>query len=214
MKVMILAAGAGKRLLPLTAITPKPLLPVRGTPLIERLILQLRSGGFTAVVVNLFHLGEQIANHLGDGSRLGVQISYSRETRELETGGGIVQALPFLGDAPFLIVNGDNLTDFDFRLIPTELGSDQIHLVLAPRPQWRTKGDFVFKQGRVIERGDSHVYCGIAVVQPELFANAPTTPFSWNELMFKAVASGHVSGQLHLGEWLDVSTPEQYASVC
>ena len=129
MKVLILAAGAGKRLLPLTASTPKPLLPVRGTPLIERLIQQLRLGGFSDFVVNLFHLGEQIATHLGDGSRLGVDISYSRETRELETGGGIVQALPFLGEAPFLIVNGDNLTDFDFKLIPTQLGSDLIHLV-------------------------------------------------------------------------------------
>lgn len=213
MKVLILAAGAGKRLLPLTAITPKPLLPVRGTPLIERLILQLRSGGFSDFVVNLFHLGEQIATHLGDGSRLGVHITYSRETRELETGGGIVQALPLLGETPFLIVNGDNLTDFDFRLIPTQLGSDLIHLVLAPRPEWRTKGDFVFGQGRVIERGDTHVYCGIAVVQPELFANAPAAAFSWNELMFKAVADGRVSGQLHRGEWLDVSTPEQYAGV-
>lgn len=213
MKVMILAAGAGKRLLPLTATTPKPLLPVRGIPLIERLILQLRARGFTDIVVNLFHLGEQIANYLGDGSRLGVRVSYSRETRELETGGGIVQALPLLGEGPFVIVNGDNLTDFDFRLIPTELGTDQVHLVLAPRPDWRTKGDFVFKQGRVIERGNSHVYCGIAVVRPELFVNAPPAPFSWNELLFKAVADGRVSGQLHLGEWLDVSTPEQYAGV-
>lgn len=210
---MIMAAGAGKRLLPLTATTPKPLLPVRGTPLIERLILQLRTAGFTDIVVNLFHLGEQIANHLGDGSQLGVQIRYSRETRELETGGGIVQALPLLGTTPFVIVNGDNLTDFDFRLIPTELGTDLLHLVLAPRPEWRTKGDFVYQQGRVIERGNSHVYCGIAVVRPALFANAPAAPFSWNELMFKAVADGRVSGQLHLGEWLDVSTPEQYAGV-
>lgn len=213
MKVMILAAGAGKRLLPLTATTPKPLLPVRGTPLIERLILQLRTAGFTDIVVNLFHLGEQIANHLGDGSRLGVQIRYSRETRELETGGGIVQALPLLGAAPFVIVNGDNLTDFDFRLIPKELGTDLVHLVLAPRPEWRIKGDFVYKQSRVIERGNSHVYCGIAVVRPELFVNTPPAPFSWNELFFKAVADGRVSGQLHLGEWLDVSTPEQYAGV-
>ena len=213
MKVLILAAGAGKRLLPLTATTPKPLLPVRGTPLIERLILQLGSAGFADFVVNLFHLGEQIANHLGDGSRLGVHITYSRETRELETGGGIVQALPLFDDAPFLIVNGDNLTDFDFRQMPKELGSDLVHLVLAPRPEWRTKGDFVFRQGRVIERGDTHVYCGIAVVQPELFVNAPVAPFSWNELFFKAVANGRVSGQLHLGEWLDVSTPEQYAGV-
>ena len=213
MKVLILAAGAGKRLLPLTALTPKPLLPVRGTPLIERLILQLRTAGCTDVVINLFHLGEQIANHLGDGSRLGVNITYSRETRELETGGGIVQALPLLGEAPFLIVNGDNLTDFDFRLIPTELGSDLVHLILAPRPEWRTKGDFVFRQGRVIERGNAHVYCGIAVAKPELFANAPAAPFSWNELLFKAVADRRVAGQLHRGQWLDVSTPEQYAGV-
>jgi len=213
MKVMILAAGAGKRLLPLTAVTPKPLLSVRGTPLIERLMRQLRSAGFNDFIVNLFHLGEQIANHLGDGTRLGVKITYSRETRQLETGGGIVQALALLDDAPFLIVNGDNLTDFDFRLVPEEPGPDLVHLVLAPRPEWRVRGDFVFRDGRVVARGDTHVYCGIAVVRPELFVNAPPAPFSWNELMFKAVADGQVSGQVHSGEWLDVSTPEQYAGV-
>lgn len=210
---MILAAGAGKRLLPLTAVTPKPLLPVRGIPLIERLIIQLRSAGFRELVINLFHLGEQIASHLGDGARLDVNIRYSRETQELETGGGIVQALDLLGEAPFLIVNGDNLTDFDFRLVPTELGSDLVHLVLAARPEWRDKGDFIYREGRVVARGDTHVYCGISVVRPELFLNAPPAPFSWNELMFKAVARGQVSGQLHHGDWLDVSTPEQYAGV-
>lgn len=174
---------------------------------------QLRSAGFTDFIVNLFHLGEQIEGYLGDGARLGVSITYSRETGELETGGGIVQALPSIGDAPFLIVNGDNLTDFDFSRVPTELGTDLVHLVLALRPDWRAKGDFEYREGRVVARGDTHVYCGIAVVRPELFANAPPAPFSWNELMFKAVESQQVSGQLHSGEWLDVSTPEQYAGV-
>ena len=218
MKAMILAAGEGRRLRPLTATTPKPMLKVKGIPLIERLVGQLKTAGITDIVINLFHLGDQIEHFLQDGRRLGVSISYSREAGALETGGGIVQALPLLGDAPFAIVNGDNYTDFDFARLPQDLGPDLAHLVLADRPAWREKGDFVVTRSndggcRVQSRGDDQVYCGIAVVTPALFTTPPPTPFSWNVLMFEAVRAGRVSGQIHSGAWLDISTPEQYESV-
>ncbi len=214
MKALLLAAGAGTRLLPLTAATPKPLLPVKGQPLIERIINSVRLAGVHELVINLYHLGDAIEAHLGDGSALGVHIEYSRESRVLETGGGIVNALPLLSDAPFLIVNGDILTDFDFRsLNPLAMG-DLAHLLLVPRPSFRETGDFECIEGRVNALGNTWVYGGIAVAEPALFRDAPPAPFSWNVLMWRAAAAGRLSAQIHRGAWLDIGTPEQYASVC
>jgi MurNAc alpha-1-phosphate uridylyltransferase len=213
-KALLLAAGAGTRLLPLTATIPKPLLPVRGRPLIEYLIEALVQADVRELVINLFHLGERIEAHLGDGSDFGVRIQYSRETRALETGGGIVNALPLLGDDPFLIANGDILTSFDFRdLLPLAAG-DLAHLVLVKRPAFRDTGDFECVNGRVTERGNTWVYGGMAIVRPELFRDAPPAPFSWNVLMWRAAAEGRLSAQIHDGQWLDIGTPEQYAGVC
>jgi MurNAc alpha-1-phosphate uridylyltransferase len=213
-KALLLAAGAGTRLLPLTATTPKPLLPVQGQPLIDRLIAAIRSAGVHQLVINLYHLGHLIEAHLGDGSRYGVDISYSREDKVLETGGGIANALPLLGDRPFLIVNGDILTDFDFRTLQPLQVTDLAHLVLVPRPAYRESGDFESEQGRIHRRGNSFVYGGMAIVDPALFADAPPAPFSWNVLMWAAAARGQLSAQVHHGQWLDIGTPEQYASVC
>lgn len=214
MKALLLAAGAGTRLLPLTATTPKPLLPVRGRPLIDHLISALVQAGVRELVINLYHLGGQIEAHLGDGSAFGVHIEYSRETAVLETGGGIVNALPLLGDEPFLIVNGDILTDFDFRTLAPLAAADLAHLVLVPRPAFRDTGDFECADGRVTSRGHTWVYGGMAIARPALFSDAPPAPFSWNLLMWRAVAQRRLSAQIHQGQWLDIGTPEQYASVC
>jgi len=214
LKALLLAAGAGTRLLPLTASTPKPLLPVQGQPLINRLIAAVRAAGIREFVINLHHLGHLIESHLGDGSRFGVEITYSREDRVLETGGGIVNALPLLSNAPFLIVNGDILTDFDFRSLEPLHATDLAHLVLIPRPAYRETGDFECEHGRIHRRGNRYVYGGMAIVDPALFADAPPAPFSWNVLMWAAAARGQLSAQVHNGQWLDIGTPEQYASVC
>lgn len=214
MKALLLAAGAGTRLLPLTATVPKPLLPVRGRPLIEWLIAALVEAGITKLVINRFHLGQQIEDHLGDGSRFGVQIHFSREDRVLETGGGIVNALPLLGPEPFLVANGDIWTDFDFRRLEPIQPHALAHLVLVPRPAWRDTGDFEWVNGQVTARGNTYVYGGIALVRPELFADPPPAPFSWNRLMWDAIPDGKLTAQVHRGEWLDIGTPEQYASVC
>lgn len=214
MKALLLAAGAGTRLLPLTASTPKPLLPVQGNPLINRLIAAVRDAGVRELVINLHHLGHLIEAHLGDGSGMGVEITYSREDRVLETGGGIVNALPLLGKAPFLIVNGDILTDFNFRTLKPLHPTDLAHLVLVPRPSFRETGDFEYEHGRIHRRGNTHVYGGMAIVDPALFADAPPAPFSWNLLMWYAAERGQLSAQVYTGQWLDIGTPEQYASVC
>ncbi len=143
MKVMLLAAGRGERLRPLTDTTPKPLLSIAGEPLIAHQLRWLKAAGLTDVVVNLFHLGSAIEARIGDGSQYGVRVRYSRETQRLETGGGIVQALPLLGDAPFVVLNGDIWTDFPFAQLPRQLtGGDLVHLVMTPTPSHRSAGDF------------------------------------------------------------------------
>ena len=181
MKAMILAAGRGTRLAPLTDQVPKPLLPVHGTPLIERQLHQLVQAGIEDVVINLYHLGEQIAAHLGDGARYGARIRYSRESELLETAGGIRQALPLLGDAPFVLLNGDIYTDFDFARLPAAPAGDcGAHLVLTPTPTHRG-GDFASDGSRVTARGEPYVYMGISVVRPEAFAPYPPGPFSCTE---------------------------------
>ena len=211
---MILAAGRGTRLAPLTDRTPKPLLPVRGRPLIEWQIEALARAGVTHVVVNLHHLGAQIEHHLGDGSRLGVDIVYSHESALLETGGGIRQALPLLDSSTFLVVNGDVWSDFDFRQLPHSPGAEQLaHLVLTPTPDYREHGDFTYADGLVTGRGEAFVFCGIAVLRRELFDNAPNGPFSVASLYFELLKTRQVGAQIHEGEWLDIGTLAQYQSL-
>jgi MurNAc alpha-1-phosphate uridylyltransferase len=212
MRVMILAAGRGERLRPLTDRTPKPLLQIRGEPLIVHQLRWLAAAGIRDVVINLRHLGEQISARLGDGSAFGVRIRYSVETAPLETGGGIRQALPLLGATPFAIVNGDIWTDYPFDRLPTTLGGALAHLVLAPRDQG--SGDFGLEQGRVTRDAERpYTYCGIAVIAPELFDAAPPAPFSLRELLFTAVAAGRVSGEAWCGRWTDIGTPAQLAAL-
>ena len=214
MKVLLMAAGLGTRLRPLTEKTPKPMLPVRGQPLIHRLLTQLAAAGHRDVSINLHHLGAQIEDSVGTGERFGVRVRYAHEEELLDTGGTVVQALPWLGDAPFLVVNADIYTDFDFATLPHRLAADDlVHMVLAPTQAWRAHGDFEFSQGRVRRRGEAFVYCSIALVNPALFEDAPLPPFSWRNLFFRAVASGQVSGQVHQGTWYDIGTLEQYEAV-
>ncbi|NCF34441.1 MAG: NTP transferase domain-containing protein [Proteobacteria bacterium] len=214
MRAMILAAGQGRRLAPLTDHTPKPLLPIAGEPLLVRQVKQLRAAGITDIVINLYHLGEQITAELGDGSSLGVAISYSRESELLDTGGGIVNALALLGDEPFVLLNGDILTDFEFSTLPQQLDSQTLaHLVLTTKPESREFGDFVTDGSRITARGDGWVYCGIALIHPQLFANAPAGAFSLRDLYFDALASDQLSAQIHVGRWTDIGDLAAYAAV-
>lgn len=216
MKAMILAAGRGERMRPLTDHTPKPLLAVRGRPMIEWTITALVRAGITDLVINHAHLGAQIESTLGDGSRLGARIRYSPEATALETAGGIVQALPLLGDAPFLAVNGDIYCDYEFGpLARCALGNDLAHLVLIPNPPHHPRGDFALAGGRLAASGpDQHTFSGIGLYTPALFAGiargskAPLAP-----LLRAAMDAGRVSGELHQGQWHDVGTPERLAAL-
>lgn len=211
MKAMILAAGKGTRLAPLTDTTPKPLLELAGKPLIQWQIEALVRAGVDHVVINLHHLGEQISQHLGDGRNLGVDISYSWEPTLLETGGGIVNALPLLGDTPFWLLNGDIWTDFDFSCLPTSPPDDNAaHIVLTPTPASRDRGDFTWRGGKVTARGGDFVYCGIAVIPPALFGDQSATHFSLRDVLFRLIEKGQLSAQIHQGMWHDIGTPTEY----
>lgn len=218
MKVMLLAAGRGERMRPLTDACPKPLLPVAGRPLIQWHLQRLAAAGLREVVINLSWLGEQIAAALGDGSAQGLRITYSREPwPALETGGGIFQALPLLGPGPFLLVNGDVFTDVDFtriRLAPADLAQ----LVLVPNPAHHPRGDFwLDAAGRVLaDAADGAArltYSGIAVLHPGLFEGAVPGRFPLLPLLERARAAGRLGGQRHDGHWLDVGTPARLAQL-
>lgn len=209
MKAMILAAGRGERMRPLTDHTPKPLLPAAGRPLIEHLILALVAQGFRDIVVNTAHLGEQIERHLGDGGALGAQIAYSRETEALETGGGIRQALPLLGDQPFLVINGDIATDFAFATLQRPL-EGLAHLVLVPNPPHHPRGDFALEAGQVADAGtERHTFSGIGVYHPDLFRELAPGRFPLAPLLRAAMAERRVSGELYRGFWMDIGTAER-----
>ena len=214
MKAIILAAGRGARLAPLTDTTPKPLLPIKGQPLIVRQLQQLRAANITHVVINLYHLGDLIERALGNGEKFGMQIAYSHELSLLETGGGIKNALPLLEEEEFIVCNGDIYTDFDFSSLPDALApNDSAHLVLTPTPKTRARGDFEYSQGRVTQRGDDFVYCGISIFSQSIFANSPEGAFSSRDLMFEAIEQGQLSAQVHKGQWTDIGTLSDYANV-
>ena len=209
MKAMILAAGKGERLHPLTQSTPKPMLEVRGRPLLEHQIGWLKTAGIRDLVINLHHLGGQIERHFGDGSRFGVNIRYSPEQELLDTGGGIVNALPLLGNEPFLVLNGDIYTDFPLTSLEPLPDWADVHLVVTPRPDFRDTGDFEVSAGRVTGRGDTYVYCCIALLRPQLFDGFLPRPFSLRDRFFDSVQAGRASAQVWLGAWTDIGTREQ-----
>jgi N-acetyl-alpha-D-muramate 1-phosphate uridylyltransferase len=216
MKAMILAAGRGERMRPLTDHCPKPLLPVGGKPLIVWHIERLRDAGYTDLVINHAHLGEQLEAVLGDGRALGVHIAWSREGTALETAGGIRFALPLLGEAPFLVVNGDVYTDVDFATLATRLGQHGLaHLVLVPNPSHHPAGDFHLAGDQVATEGEPKLtFSGIGVYHPALFAHLPErAPAKLAPLLHAAMAERRVSGQLHAGHWLDIGTPARLAEL-
>jgi MurNAc alpha-1-phosphate uridylyltransferase len=216
MKAMILAAGYGKRLRPLTDNTPKPLISIGGKPMIVHHLEKLAEAGIREVVINLGHLGSKIPDFLGSGSTWGVSIEYSDEGPDpLETGGGMTKALPLLGKDTFLLVNGDVWTDLDFSIIPKTLSSnDQAMLFLAKQPEWREKGDFNLDESRVRESGTPNLlYAGIALYHPSILDGAVVEKFSIVPRLKKAIQQDRVAGQLINGEWDDVGTPERLATL-
>ena len=209
MRAMILAAGRGERMRPLTDTTPKPLLKVGGKCLIEYHIRHLVAAGLTDIVINHAHLGEQIERALGNGQRYGVQLRYSPENRALETGGGIFKALPLLGKAPFLVVNGDIWCNYPFAQLCRRLPG-LAHLVLINNPEHNPTGDFCLVNQRVVQAGASRkTFSGIGVYHPDLFKGCTPGRFSLIPLLIKAMQVGQVSGEIYQGQWIDVGTPER-----
>ncbi|WP_376696995.1 N-acetylmuramate alpha-1-phosphate uridylyltransferase MurU [Wenzhouxiangella sp. EGI_FJ10305] len=215
MRAMILAAGRGERLRPLTDNTPKPLIEVGGKPLIVHHLERLAAAGFEDVVINLGWLGGQIAERLEDGRILGLQIRYSQEPPgALETAGGIVEALPLLGEKPFLVVSADVMTDYPFgRLREIELAG-QAHLVLVDNPPHHRVGDFGLESGRVYAgNGKRLTFSGIAVFEPSLFAGLSPGRRPLRPVLEQAIAAGRVGGEHYAGMWADIGTPERLADV-
>ena len=214
MKAMLLAAGRGERMRPLTDTTPKPLLRIGGQTMIERHIHALAQAGITELVINHAHLGEQLVAALGDGHAYGVDIAWSDEGRTaLETGGGIFRALPLLGDAPFLVVNADIWTDFPFSSLAADIDG-LAHLVMVDNPEHNPEGDFFLSGGRLASRGPQMLtFSGIGVYHPALFAGCSPGAFPLAPLLRKAMDAGQVSGEHYRGGWFDIGTPERLEAV-
>ena len=214
MKAMILAAGRGERMRPLTDETPKPLLRIGGQTLIEHHIHALTQAGITELVINHAHLGEQIVKALGDGDAYGVSIRYSPEPdAALETGGGIHNALPLLGDAPFIVVNADIWTDYRFGSLP-EAPAGLAHLVMVDNPEHHPDGDFSLSNGLLSQRGPHMLtFSGIGVYRPALFAGCTPGAFPLGPLLRTAMDREEVSGEQYDGRWFDIGTPERLAAV-
>jgi MurNAc alpha-1-phosphate uridylyltransferase len=216
MKAMLLAAGRGERLRPLTDSVPKALVEAGGKPLIAWHLERLARAGVREAVVNLSHLGERIVESIGSGERFGMRIAYSHEPERLETAGGIANALELLGAEPFLLVNADVYCELDFApLRRVALGANLAHLVLVPNPPHRPAGDFSLRNGRVgNEPGPRYTYAGIAVLSPGLLAGirrgekAPLAP-----LLYAAAGRRQVGGELYPGLWQDVGTVERLAEL-
>jgi len=208
---MILAAGLGKRMLPLTANTPKPLLQVGGKPLLEHHILNLKAAGFTELVINAAYLADQIIDFCGDGSRWGVQIHISVETQPLETAGGIVKALPFLGNKPFIVVNGDTFSHFGFKELQGVLvPAGGAHLILVPNPAHNVAGDFTLLEHQVQPRAEQPLtFSGFAAYHPHFFYGLAEGKRPLKTLLDAAIANQTVTGELYDGLWLDVGTPQR-----
>jgi MurNAc alpha-1-phosphate uridylyltransferase len=214
---MILAAGRGERLRPLTDTTPKPLIEVGGRPLVEHHLERLAAAGIERVVINLAHLGGRIREHLGDGRRWGLMIDYSVEgdcaQQALETAGGIREVLDRLGPV-FLLVNGDVLSDIDYAaLLRRPLADDCLaHLLLVDNPPHHPEGDFALRDGRLTTQGDNRLtYSGIGLFRRALFADLPPGRRALGPLLREAIDAGRVTGEHHRGEWLDVGTKERLA---
>lgn len=212
---MILAAGRGERMRPLTDRVPKPLLAVGGQSLIEYHIHGLAAAGIDTIIVNLSYRGDQISDALGNGSRYGVSLLYSDEGEPpLETGGGIYRALPLLGSDPFVVVNGDIWTRYPYASLPQQ-PDGLAHLVLVDNPDHHPDGDFFLRDGRVYSEGEGErlTFSGIGVYRPELFEGCSDGPFPLAPLLRQAMAAAEVTGEHFSGEWLDIGTPQRLAEL-
>lgn len=211
MKAMILAAGRGERLRPLTDTCPKPLIPLKGKPMIEYHLEKLAQIGVSEVVINQAWLGEQFEQKLGNGEAFGLAISYSPEPQGgLETAGGIIQALPLLDEAPFLVINGDVFTDFDFDQLPKHLAAGCLaHLVLVPTPDFKSQGDFGLNSDGLLSPQGEWTFSGISLFSPKLFAGLPAGRLALAPILREAMMQHQVSGQVYHGLWSDVGTLER-----
>lgn len=215
MKAMILAAGQGNRMRPLTLYTPKPLLEVGGKPLIVWHIEKLKNIGVTEIVINSAWLADKLIGTLGDGSQFGVNILWTREDEGLETAGGIINALPLLGSEPFILINGDVWTTMDFSsLLNIELGDDLAHLMFVDNPEQHPKGDFTLANGRAFtfdqeQQGENLTYSGVAVYSPKMFEGLENGKRPLAPLLKQAMQDTKISAEKLQGAWVDVGTPER-----
>ncbi|MDR2249925.1 N-acetylmuramate alpha-1-phosphate uridylyltransferase MurU [Acinetobacter sp.] len=215
MKAMILAAGLGNRMRPLTLYTPKPLLEVGGKPLIVWHIEKLKKIGVTEIVINSAWLADKLISSLGDGSRFGVDIRWTREDEGLETAGGIINALPLLGTHPFILVNGDVWTTMDFEALRhIKLNDDLAHLVLVDNPKQHPEGDFTLSDGRAFAfdqdmKGENLTFSGVSVIHPKLFDGLESGKRPLAPLLKQAMQNQKVSAEKLKGAWVDVGTPER-----
>ena len=213
MRAMILAAGRGERMGAMTANTPKPLLRILDRYLIEYTLANLVRAGISDIVINISYQAEKIKAALGDGKRYGVNIVYSEEAERLETGGGIYQALPLLGDQPFLVVSCDIITDFDFTSLPRE-PDGFAHLVMVDNPAFHPQGDFGLAGGRVaLEASPMLTFANIGVYRPAFFAACKPGYFPLNQLLFPAITASNVSGEYYQGIWYNIGTPQDIDEV-
>jgi len=211
---MILAAGRGERMLPLTKDKPKPLLMVAGKPLLQHHIEALARAGITEIVINHALMGNMIEDYFGNGQSFNVSIEYSAEGLEpLETGGGIYRALSLLGPLPFIVVNGDVWTDFDFSRLSDE-PEGLAHLVLVNNPHHHPLGDFCLQAGKVrISGAEKYTFSGIGVYRQALFAESEQASFPLAPLLRSAMEKDLISGEIYTGEWFDIGTPERLEAI-
>ena len=214
MHAMILAAGRGERMRPLTDKKPKPLLEIAGKALIVYQIEALKSAGIENIVINTGHLGDQLRYELGAGDAFGVQIVYSDEGDDiLETAGGIIKALPLLGDSHFIVTNADIYTDFDYKALPDQLGSDA-HLVLVNNPSHNLQGDFALEGGRILNEGEEKLtYSGISLFHPRFFKNCSPGRAALAPLLRASAQADNLTGQYFKGSWTDVGTPQRLEEI-
>jgi MurNAc alpha-1-phosphate uridylyltransferase len=216
MKAMILAAGRGERMRPLTDQTPKPLLEVAGKPLIFWHLEKLARANFEDVIINHAYLGEMIETYVGDGSKWNLKITYSREASPLETAGGIKKALPLIGDQPFLVINADIYTDFNYSTIKNRnLYDYKGHLIMVKNPKHHPEGDFFLKDNLIQLKGKERLtFSGIAIYQPKIFEDINLEPVvKLAPMLKKLIDSKSISGEAYRGLWFDIGTPERLNEV-
>jgi MurNAc alpha-1-phosphate uridylyltransferase len=213
MRGMILAAGRGERMGELTRNTPKPLLRVNNKYLIEYAIDQLKLAGVSDIVINISYLSGQIKSALGDGSQYGVNIAYSEEKERLETGGGILQALPLLGDDPFIVVSSDVICDYPLARLP-KTPKGLAHLVVVTNPDFHPKGDFGMQEGYLSKTAKpTYTFGNIGIYRKELFATATPGRFPLNQLLFPAIDEKQITGEFYQGIWHNVGSPRELEAV-